>query len=66
MCGSGRVENRESTRNRFIVWDKQDAGWGAEGVEVSLAADRFTASGVAIGWDPVAYRLSYTLETGAG
>ncbi|MBA4169639.1 MAG: putative glycolipid-binding domain-containing protein [Chloroflexi bacterium] len=59
-------DDGEVTRNRFVVWDKQDAGWGTEAVEVSLAADRFTASGVAIGWDPVAYRLSYTLETGAG
>jgi uncharacterized protein len=51
-------------RERAIAWDKHDAG--VEFVEVTLAADALSARGVAIGGDPVAYRLDYVLETSAG
>jgi hypothetical protein len=54
-----------ATRHRVIAWDKED-GFGAEIAEVELAGDRLAATGVAIGWDPLPYRLEYTLETGAG
>src|SRR6266487_983922 len=49
-------------KQRSVAWDKDDAG--AEYVEVTLATDGLSASGVAIGGEPVAYRLDYTLETG--
>src|SRR5262245_56529011 len=52
-------------RERAIAWDKDDAA-GAEFVEVRLAGDALSARGVAIGGEPVAYRLDYTLETGSG
>ena len=52
-------------RQRSIAWDKDDAA-GAEFVEVTLAGDALSARGVAIGGEPVAYRLDYTLETGQG
>jgi hypothetical protein len=54
-----------TTRDRFVVWDKEDR-LGSEAVNVSLGADRLTASGVAVGWDPLPYRLEFTLETAAG
>jgi hypothetical protein len=49
------------TGNRAVAWAKERA-WVAEIVDVSR--DRLSATGAAIGWDPVAYVLSYTLETG--
>jgi len=52
-------------RQRSVAWDKEDPA-GVEFVEVTLAADRLSASGVAIGSEPTAYRLDYTLETGPG
>jgi hypothetical protein len=52
-------------RQRSVAWDKEDAA-GVEYVEVSLAADSLSATGVAIGGEPVAYRLDYTLKTGQG
>jgi hypothetical protein len=52
-------------RQRSVAWDK-DEDAGVEFVEVSLAADALSATGVAIGGEPVAYRLDYTLETGQG
>jgi hypothetical protein len=52
-------------RRRVIAWDK-DNGYGTEFAEVELTADRLTATGMAIGWSPLAYRLEYALETGAG
>jgi uncharacterized protein len=52
-------------RQRSIAWDKDDAA-GAEFVEVTLADDALSARGVAIGGEPVAYRLDYTLESGQG
>jgi hypothetical protein len=48
-----------------VVWDKEN-GYGSEFSEVQLGADRLAAGGIAIGWDPLPYRLDYTLETGAG
>lgn len=51
------------TGNRAVAWAKERA-WGAEFVDVQLSRDRLSATGAAIGWDPVAYVLSYTLETG--
>jgi hypothetical protein len=53
-----------ASHRRVVLWDKED-GYGTEYVEVELAPDRLTGTGVAIGWDPVPYRLEYTLETGA-
>src|SRR6266536_4233909 len=50
-------------RQRSVAWDKDDDA-GAEFVEVELAADALSARGVAIGGQPVAYRLDYALETG--
>lgn len=52
-------------RHRIVAWDKEN-GYGTEFVEVELAADRLSAEGVAIGWDPLPYRLEFTLETGPG
>jgi uncharacterized protein len=52
-------------RHRAIAWDKDDAG-GAEFVEVTLDEGGLSASGVAIGGEPVGYRLDYTLATGPG
>jgi hypothetical protein len=48
-----------------VAWDKEN-GYGTEFVEVELSADRLSAEGVAIGWDPLPYRLEFTLETGPG
>jgi len=52
-------------RHRIVAWDKEN-GYGTEFVEVELAADRLSAESVAIGWDPLPYRLEFTLETGPG
>lgn len=50
---------------RAVAWTKDDP-FGVEFAQVELAPDRLTAAGVAIGSDPVPYRLDYTLETAAG
>ncbi|MEX0749732.1 MAG: putative glycolipid-binding domain-containing protein [Dehalococcoidia bacterium] len=50
-------------RSRRVAWAKEDP-FGVEFVEVSLRPDALTAEGVAIGSDPVPYRLDYTLATG--
>jgi hypothetical protein len=50
-------------RQRAIAWDKEDPA-GVEFTEVTLAADAMFASGVAVGGEPSAYRLDYTLATG--
>jgi uncharacterized protein len=55
----------EPIRRRTIARDKEDR-YGTELAEVDLATDRLAAIGVAIGWDPLPYRLEYTLETGGG
>jgi uncharacterized protein len=52
-------------RQRSVAWDKDDDA-GAEFVEVALDADALSAGGVAVGGEPAAYRLDYTLETGPG
>jgi hypothetical protein len=50
-------------RQRSIAWTKDGAA-GAEFVEVTFDGDALSAVGVAIGGDPVAYRVDYNLETG--
>jgi hypothetical protein len=50
---------------RVIAWTKEGPH-GAELAEVELGADGLRATGVAIGADPVPYRLDYRLETGPG
>jgi uncharacterized protein len=51
-------------RDRFVVWDKEGR-FGTEAVDVTLHADRLTARGVALGWEPLPYRLEFSIETGA-
>lgn len=51
------------TKRRAIGWTKEGA-LGVEWADVDLGTDRLSAAGVAIGWDPVPYRLDYELETG--
>ena len=51
--------------NRAIGWIKADP-IGSEFADVILSTDRLSAVGVAIGSDPVPYRLDYELETIAG
>ena len=51
--------------NRAIGWIKADP-IGSEFADVILSTDRLSAVGVAIGSDPVPYRLDYQLETTAG
>jgi hypothetical protein len=46
---------------RSVVWVKPE---GAEIAHVTLEAGRLTASGAAIGGDPLPYRLEYELTTG--
>ena len=48
--------------SRAIAWVKEN-GLGFEFVDVNLQPDRLTASGIAIGSAPVAYRVDYKLET---
>jgi hypothetical protein len=50
-------------RQRSIAWTK-DGDAGVEFVEVTFDDDALAAVGVAIGGDPIAYRLDYTLGTG--
>lgn len=52
-------------RQRAIAWHKEDPA-GAEYAEVTLGAEVLFATGVAIGGEPGAYRLDYSLETGPG
>lgn len=51
-------------KTRSIVWEKE-AGPALEFAEVTLSPDAFDAVGVAIGSQPVPYRLDYALETTA-
>jgi hypothetical protein len=53
----------ELPRHRVVAWDKGN-GYGVELVDVDLGVDRLTAGGIAIGWEPIPYRLDFTLETG--
>jgi uncharacterized protein len=48
-----------------VAWTK-DSLVGAEFAELELHADRLSAISVAIGDDPLPYRVDYELETGAG
>lgn len=50
---------------RAIAWVREDGG-GAEFVDVVIAKERLTATGMAIGAEPVGYRLDYKLETDYG
>jgi uncharacterized protein len=59
MAGPGRTTRR-------VAWSKVEGAGGAEWAEVHLTADRLSATGVAIGGDPLAYRLDYSLETSTG
>ena len=52
-----------SERLRAVAWTKDDPS-GMEFAEVRLAGTTFAASGIAIGSDPLPYRLDYSLETG--
>jgi hypothetical protein len=49
-------------RRRAVAWKKDDP-FGVEYADVTLAPDRLSAIGVALGTDPVPYRLDYELET---
>lgn len=48
---------------RSVGWAKE-RGYGHEFVEVTIGPSSLSAEGVAIGVEPVAYRLDYRLETG--
>jgi hypothetical protein len=51
--------------SRLFTW--AGAGqWRAESAEVRPEGDRFSATGVQLGVDPVPYRVDYRLETTAG
>jgi len=52
-------------RSRRIGWSKAEP-FGAEFVEAQIESDRLAARGVAIGSEPLLYRLDYELETGPG
>lgn len=49
-------------KHRVVSWSKEKR-YGVELVDVALSDDRLTSVGVAIGWDPVPYRLEFSLET---
>jgi len=49
--------------SRAVAWIKEE---GAEFADVLIAGERLTATGVAIGADPIGYRLDYKLETDYG
>ncbi len=53
------------TITRAVAWVKDDP-IGAEFSEIVLAPQHLRAEGVAIGTEPVPYRLDYTLETAPG
>ncbi len=50
---------------RAVAWAKDDP-FGAEFAQIALSAKHLTADGVAIGSEPIPYRLDYTLETASG
>src|ERR1700738_5537928 len=60
----GRLISMNTTK-RAIAWVKQEP-FGAEFADVVLSSRRLTAVGIAIGGEPVPYRLDYTRETGSG
>jgi hypothetical protein len=49
---------------RSVAWRKDDP-FGVEFAEIALAAQSLGAVGVAIGFEPVPYRLDYSLQTAA-
>ena len=57
---AGSAETR-----RAVAWVKDDP-FGVEFAELAIGDKVLTATGVAIGTDPLPYRLDYELETGAG
>lgn len=54
-----------SGKRRSVAWAKEDP-FGVEFAEVTILAESMEATGVAVGTDPVPYRLDYTLETAGG
>ena len=48
-----------------VAWVKEDP-FGVEFAEATLSSDALSAVGVAVGTDPVLYRLDYTLQAGPG
>jgi hypothetical protein len=50
---------------RAVAWQR-DGIFGAEFAEVTFAPNRLSAVGVALGADPLPYRLDYRLETRRG
>jgi uncharacterized protein len=53
------------TATRAVVWVK-DGPFGLEHAVIKLGPEHLSAEGVAIGGEPVPYRLDYELETGPG
>jgi uncharacterized protein len=51
------------SRATAVAWSKDDP-FGAEYAEVAFDDDTLTARGIAIGSDPLPYRLDYSLRTG--
>lgn len=51
--------------NRSVIWSRPDP-FGVELAQIVLHPDHLGAQGVAIGSDPLPYRLEYELETGPG
>lgn len=56
------MSNGEVVGATAVTWSK-NAPFGAEYVEVTFGTDALSADGVAIGSEPLPYRLDYTLRT---
>ena len=54
-----------SERRRSLAWVKEDS-FGVEFADVTISGQTMAATGVAVGADPVSYRLDYRLETADG
>lgn len=65
--GSARVPTLTAmgVTRRAVAWAKDDPV-GAEFAEIALSDEHVSAEGVAIGSEPIPYRLDYTLETVSG
>ena len=61
----GVVERGALAGATAVAWSKS-APFGAEWAEVSFSTDALAADGVAIGSEPLPYRLDYTLRTVTG
>jgi hypothetical protein len=59
------VNARAIEKRRAAAWVKEDP-FGVEFAEITVAGDRLSASGVAVGTAPHPYRLDYELETETG